>query len=269
MQLLPDEPVSETDDAFYYHGFKLDNIVFSCLHYIQFRMHGQIWWGKIHSIWVTKAGKKKMVEVQPFRNVPSDQRRTDYEEYDELYSVVGETMDIPASSVLPYECRLVWVPPHVADDQLITYVEENIGKPEYDDDKRNAKGGSSDEDDNDYEDELGNFIVEGDRWGFYQYATTTKNNVNSVEYSPSPQFIDLAMSTPKDTVARDDWHSSELCTYIFTHFIKPKYPELSTYAQCKENSRIDGFMTKLREMLSREERDLTSMYALCLSVQYG
>lgn len=260
--LLPEEPVSETDEAQYYHGFRLDNIVFACLHYIQFRKHGQIWWGKIHSIWVNKSDNKKMVEVQPFRNVPEDQRRTDYEEYDELYAVVGETVDIPAVSVLPYECRLAWVPPHVSDDDLIAYVEENIGKPEYKDDTRAVLQAPEEEDD----DNISDFIVQGDRWGFYQYAVNNKNN--TIDYSPSPQFTDLAMSISKEKVEQEDWHTSELCTYIFTNFIKPNHELLNTYEDCSQERKVKEFMDGIRAELLKDEKDLTKMYEMCLRVQY-
>lgn len=261
--LLPEEPVSETDEALYYHGFKLDNIVFACLHYIQFRKHGQIWWGKIHSIWVTKGDKKKMIEVQPFRNVPDEQRRTHYDEYDELYAVVGETIDVPAASVLPYECRLAWVPPHVADDDLIGYVEENIGKPEYKDDTRTLVQPLDDEE----EDGVGDFIVHGDRWGFYQYAVN--NKTDTVDYSPSPQFTDLAMSITKARVEEDDWHTSELCTYIFNNFVKPANELMHTYDDCLTEERIKGFMDGIRGELLKEQRDLTKMYEMCLGVKYA
>ena len=254
--------MSETDEALYYHGFKLDNIVFACLHYIQFRKHGQIWWGKIHSIWVTKSDNRKMIEVQPFRNVPDTQRRTHYDEYDELYCVVGETMDIPAASVLPYECRLAWVPPYVTDGDLISYVEENIGKAEYKDDTRAVVDVPVEEDD-----EIGDFIVQGDRWGFYQYAVNKKNN--TVDYSPSPQFTDLAMSIKKTRVEGDDWHTSELCTYIFTHFIKPTHELMHTYYDCSQDEKIKRFMDGVRVELLKDERDITTMYDMCLRAQYG
>lgn len=257
--------MSETDDALYYHGFKLDNIVFACLHYIQFRKHGQIWWGKIHSIWVNKSNRKKMIEVQPFRNVPDDQRRTNYDEYDELYAVVGETIYIPAASVLPYECRLAWVPPHVADDDLIAYVEENIGKPEYKDDTRTVAADNDDEEEGD--DDMGDFIVHGDRWGFYQYAVNNRND--SVNYSPSPQFTDLAMSTTKTQVEEDDWHTSELCTYVFDNFIKPANELMHTYDDCSQEGKVKGFMEGFRQELLQDERDLTKMYEMCLGVKYG
>lgn len=260
--LLPEEPVSVTDEALYYHGFKLDNIVFACLHYIQFRKHGQIWWGKIHSIWVTKSDNKKMIEVQPFRNVPENQRRTHYEEYDELYSVVGETIDIPASSVLPYECRLAWVPPHVPDNDIISYVEDNIGKAEYKDDTRAVVQAHDEEDD-----EIGDFIVQGDRWGFYQYAVNNKNN--TVDYSPSPQFTDLAMSISMTKVRGDDWHTSELCMYIFTNFIKPTHELMHTYDDCAQDEQIKRFMDGVRVELMKDDRDLTRMYEMCLSAKYG
>lgn len=258
--MLPEKPVSESDEALYYHGFKLDNIVFACLHYIQFRKHGQIWWGKIHSIWVTKSDNKSMVEVQPFRNVPDDQRRTDYEEYDELYAVVGDTIDIPAASVLPYECRLAWVPPHVADDDLINYVEDNIGKAEYEEDTRTSVVTEETED-------IGDFIVHGDRWGFYQYAVNNKDD--TVNYSPSPQFTDLAMSISKSQVSEDDWYSSQLCTYVFKNFIKPTYEAIHTYDDCSQEGRVKTFMDHFRQELMMEERDLTKMYEMCLEVRYS
>lgn len=212
-----------------------------------------------------------MLEVQPFRNVPDDQRRTDYEEYDELYSVVGQTIDIPASSVLPYECRLVWVPPHVSDQNLIAYVEENIGKPEYEDDTRAAiiadgeHGGNGDS--NDGDDDIRNFIVQGDRWGFYQYAVNDKSS--DVDYSPSPQFIDLAMSIDTDKVRQEDWYTSELCSYVFKNFIKPKFPAINTYEDCSHESVVKTFMDGIREELMKDERDITKMYEMCLCVQYG
>lgn len=267
IQLLPEEPVSETEDALYYHGFKLDNIVFSCLHYIQFRKHGQIWWGKIHSIWMTKNDRKEMIEVQPFRNVPDNQRRTDYEEYDELYSVIGKTIDIAASSVLPYECRLVWVPPHITDDDIIAYVEENIGKAEYDDDTRAV----TDSDDNDDFDDMGDFIVQGDRWGFYQYAINEDSTLTAgcIDYSPSPQFVDLAMSITKERLEQDDWYKSELSVYIFNNYIKTKYPAMNTYKDCIAVDAIDTFSEKMKEELLLDDRNITKMYAMCLGMVYG
>jgi len=203
-----------------------------------------------------------MIEVQPFRNVPDDQRRTNYEEYDELYAVVGETIDIPAASVLPYECRLAWVPPNVADDDLIAYVEDNIGKPEYKDDTRTVADVPDDD-----SDDIGDFIVHGDRWGFYQYAVNNKNS--TVDYSPSPQFTDLAMSISKNEVEQDDWHTSELCTYIFNNFIKPAHELMHTYSDCAEEGRVKEFMDGFREELLKEERDLTRMYEMCLRVKYA
>lgn len=204
-----------------------------------------------------------MIEVQPFRNVPDEQRRTHYDEYDELYAVVGETIDVPAASVLPYECRLAWVPPHVADDDLIGYVEENIGKPEYKDDTRTLVQPLDDEE----EDGVGDFIVHGDRWGFYQYAVN--NKTDTVDYSPSPQFTDLAMSITKARVEEDDWHTSELCTYIFNNFVKPANELMHTYDDCLTEERIKGFMDGIRGELLKEQRDLTKMYEMCLGVKYA
>ena len=213
-----------------------------------------------------------MIEVQPFRNVPEDQRRTDYEEYDELYSVVGETIEIPIASVLPYECRLVWVPPSVTDEDLIGYVEENIGKPEYEDDCRPHGDAHRCDIEDDTDDDIGDFIVHGDRWGFYQYAVrSTTSGTTVVDYSPSPQFTDLAMSITKEKVEQEeDWHTSELCTYIFNNFIKPRSPLMNnTYEECRRDDKIKAFVAEMRKELLVDERDLTKMYEMCLRVRYA
>ena len=95
------------------------------------------------------------------------------------------------------------------------------------------------------------------------------NKNNTVDYSPSPQFTDLAMSIPKTKVEGDDWHTSELCTYIFANFIKPTHELMHTYDDCSQEEKINGFMNGIRVELLKDERDLTKMYEMCLCAKYG
>lgn len=239
--LLPTKPWKETADAEYFHGFQKNNIVFSCLHYIQFRQHGEVWWGKLHAVWKEKSNGRVMCEVQPFQYVPESQERADCEDYDELYAVIDGTVEIPAAWICPHECVLCYVPPQVEDDMLIEYTENNIGKPEYPDDKRATCGDSDDDDDDDDAD----FIVNGERFGFYQYAVSESSD--EVVYAPPPQFVDKLMAHEQDD---------------FIAYVKDTY--------VKDPTGCDEFLDNIRGIIGSDSpQKISRTFSLCLSHQYG
>lgn len=245
IQCLPEKPWKTTEDAEFYHGFTKNQVVWGALHYIQFKRHGKVWWGKIQSVWKEKPSGRVMLEIQPFQYVPESQQRCDAEDYDELYAVLDSTEEIPAEWVCNHECSLCHVPPHVKDSGLVDYTEMNIGLSEYDTAKE----------DEELRDENGDgFIVEGEAWGFYQYAVPKEGE--GVVYAPSPQFVDLIMSYTKVT----NWMASPLVKYIQRNF---KQRETDKEKEVE-------FYRKMGHLLTSEDSPpVSSLYASCLSFQYG
>lgn len=243
--LLPSKPWKETPDAEYYHGFSKNNTLFSCLHYIQFRQHGEVWWGKLHAVWREKSNGRIMCEVQPFQYVPESQARTECNDYDELYAVIDGTVEIPAAWICPYECVLCYIPPEVKDDMLIEYTENNIGKSEYPEEQRRALYEDGDEEEYSEDDDDDDFIINGEQFGFYQYAVS--KDTDEIVYAPPPQFVDKLMANGQE----------DFIAYVKETFVKDE-------SDCEE------FLNKIRSVLGSDSaQKISRAYSLCLSHQYG
>ena len=290
-------PFAENDDGIYYHGFKVQGKVFSALNYCAFKesTSGETFFGKIQSIFHDKKTNLPMAEVSVFQFTPSDQKRTDSVEYNELWAVMNQTMEIPLSSIQNKEVALCHVPPEVNDKDLIDYVHKNIGKKEHDEAK--------DSDDEEEEDDMEDFIVNGDIMGFYQYGVTDDDELC---YAPPPQFADKYLSFQTSDV--EDKIEHEFSYYIAYEFILPQIkkhiihnepalnPEMvldcfytQQYAitdnkfyieiaegQLQVNCDIDdarkmtAFVFLLKTMLTNEEvPKLTDMYDFCLKFKLG
>lgn len=238
IRCLPEKPWKITEDAEFYHGFTKNQTVWSALHYIQFKRHGKVWWGKIHSVWKEKPSGRVMLEIQPFQYVPEDQQRSDSPDYEEMYAVLDATEEIPAAWVCDHECSLCYVPPHVKDMQLMKYTEENIGLGEY---------GEEDKGDDD------GFIVSGEAWGFYQYAVPKDGE--DVVYAPPPKFVDLVMSH----IGSKEWMESPLAKYIEENYKQRE----------EDKAKAVEFWRKMGHLLKSEDLPLSPVYSSCLAFQYG
>ncbi len=202
-------PFAEDEQTVSYHGFKKGGQVFSCLHYCRFvePKSKTPFFGKIHSVFYNKDQREKMAEVSVFQFVPEEQRRVQSDFYNELYAVMGDTMEIPLSCISPAEVSILHVPHTVNDDSLLSYVEVNIGKNEYTDDE--ASDGGEDDD-------MEDFIVNGDVFGWYRDCIDAKTD--KIEPSPPPKFVDKYLSFETE---RDDKLSHEFVTYLREQFVEP------------------------------------------------
>ena len=131
-----------------------------------------------------------------------ERRVPDCVEFEECWSVVDATVEVPIRDVLDKEVRLVWVPPDVLPEDVEAYVDANIGKKEYVDS------------DDDSDDSMSDFIVEGEEWGWYQLAVDPDSD--AVRCAPSPQFVDLWMSFDPE----HGWQS-EFLTHVTKEFWAP------------------------------------------------
>ena len=203
-------PFAENSDGIYYHGFKVQGKVFSALNYCAFKeeQSGELFFGKIQSIFHDKKTNLPMAEVSVFQYVPETQKRTNSSEYNELWAVMNETIEIPLSSIESKEVSLVHVPATVTDVDLLTYVDDNIGKTEHEED---------DSDDEDSDDDMSDFIVKGEVFGFYQYAV---DDDDTVHYAPPPKFADKFMSF--ETTDDDAKMTHEFVEHVKNRYIAPK-----------------------------------------------
>jgi len=277
------ESWAEDSAAIYYHGFKTKGKVFSALNYCIFRESktGELFFGKIQSIFLEKSTDTPMAEVSVFQYTPDDQKRTEIEEYNELWAVLDDTMEIPLSSIQSKEVALCYVPPTITDNHLLDYVHKNIGKKEHDE--------AIDSDDEEEADDLADFIVNGDVMGFYQYGVTADDVVH---YAPPPQFADKYLSFQTTT---ENKLEHEFAYYITNNYILPQIKQFAsasnparmldaiftqtyhiannaffledTQIECdiEHVKRIAAFVLLLKTMLVADETPkLTDMYNFCL-----
>jgi len=193
--------------------------VFGPLCYCRFAYAGVNYFGKIHSCWEDTQKHVAMAEVQPFRyrknghTFPQDELAT----YREVVSVVGECMEIPISSILSDSALVCWVPHTIIrgdGDRLFDYVESSIGKPEH----LLADDGDSDADDDD------DFIVDGEIFGWYQFAVS--GDSTAVRLAPPPQFIDMWM-TYEPPPPGEAWYEQQFPRYVFNEFFKDRFAPLA------------------------------------------
>lgn len=205
-------PFSEDEQTVSYHGFKKSGQVFSCLHYCRFTepKSKTPFFGKIHSVWYDKAEHEKMAEVAVFQFVPEERRCVQSDIYNELYSVHGDTMDIPLSCISPVEVSILHVPHTIRDTSILSYVDSNIGKDEYTDEESSDNGEEEDDDD------MGDFIVNGDVFGWYRDCIDAKTD--KIQPAPPPQFCDKFLSFETE---RDNKLGHEFVTYLRDEFVEP------------------------------------------------
>ena len=197
-------PCANTDNGIYYPGFKQNGTVFSCLHYCRFTepTSNLIFFGKINSVFQDKETDRAMAEVAVFQYVPVERRLIESDTYHELYLVLGDTMEIPISSIAATEVSIVHVPSNVIN--IESYIDQNIGKAEYSD---------GDESDGDSDDK--DFIVRGDVFGFYKFCINTMTD--KIDVAPPPKFVDAYLSF--ENASRSINH--EFVELIFQEFIEP------------------------------------------------
>jgi len=202
------EPYAYSEDSIYYHGFKKGGVVFSALHYIVFNHKEQQFFGKIQSVFQDNTLDMKRAEVSVFQFVPDDGTDRGNENYHELWSVVGDTIEISLSSIEAKEVAIVHVPPTIKDEDIMEYVDENIGKVEH-----------SEEEESDYDsdDDMSDFIVKGEVFGFYQYSVDQNDKIH---YAPPPKFSDKCLSF--ETMDPEDKLSHEFVEYLKYKYIAPK-----------------------------------------------
>ena len=202
------ECFAETEDARFYHGFRQGGHVFSALQYIIFNHEGRQFFGKVHSVFFDKILEMNRVECSVFRFPDGADRGND--DYPELWAVSDETMEIPISSIEPFDVTIVHVPVTVADEQIIDYVDANIGKSEHEE-------GRDSDSDYDSDDDMSDFIVNGDYFGFYQYSVDQDNKLH---YAPPPKFSDKYMSF--ESMDDDEKLTHEFITHVKTIYIVPR-----------------------------------------------
>jgi hypothetical protein len=200
--------IEENNHGVHYHGFKVRGQVFSCLHYCTFTepVSKKKFFGKIQSVFQDKHTHENMLEVSVFQYVPDCKKRVESDLYNELYMVVGNTMEIPISCVAPAEVSVLHVPHMITSENILSYVDVNIGKAEYTDDEES-----------DMEDDDMDFIVNGDVFGWYQECIDAKTDI--VKYAPPPKFVDKYMAF--ETVPQNERLEHEFTNYLFEEFLKP------------------------------------------------
>ncbi len=144
------DPVHTDENGVYYHAFRRQDVVMGPTRYCRFKTRGGTFFGKIHSCWRDNATRVAMAEIQPFVYAGGER---DFGDYPELHMVVGGTIEVAITTIMPIDVRLLHVPADIADADIADYVESNIGLSEY----------SEDEDDD-------GFIVKGDAWGWYSHT---------------------------------------------------------------------------------------------------
>ena len=197
------------DDAIFYHGFKIAGEIFSVLHYIKFHHKSRDFFGKLQSVFYDKKDDIKKAEVVVFQFVRDDcdfDRGND--DYHEVWVVENETMEIPLSSISPTEITLVHVPANVKDDDVLTYVDNNIGIVEHDE-------GADSDSDSDPDNDMSDFIVKGEVFGFYQYSIDQNDELH---YAVPPRFSDKFLSFETS----DDRMRHEFVDYLKEKYIFPK-----------------------------------------------
>jgi len=286
---------AENDDGEFYHGFKKNGVVFSALHYCMFteEKSNQKYFGKIHSVFLDKDSGKKMVEITVFQYTPLDQKRTDSDTYNELWMVLENNIEIPISSIEAQEISILHIPATVTDSHLLSYVEKNIGKPEHQE---------YEDSDDESTDSMDDFIVNGDIYGFYQYAVDNAND--KIEYAPPPQFYDKFLSF--ETTDIEERIKHEFVKHLQDQYIQPKmncfeeqfiltdqeiihtlmnqqyliknekfYVEGESgqvHLQCdlEPTKRLTAFVFLLKTMLTKEEvPNVIDMYNFCLKFKYS
>lgn len=202
------EPCAFSEDATYYHGFKKGGTVFSALHYVVFNHKGQQFFGKIQSIFKDVQEDKKMAEVSVFQFPAEDGADRGNGDYHEVWAVLHDTMEIPISAIEAKEVTLVHVPPNISDDKILEYVDENIGKVEHEE---------GEDSDYDSDDDMSDFIVKGEVFGFYQYGIDQNDKLH---YAPTPKFSDKYLSF--ESIDDDDKLQHEFVEHLKYRYIAPK-----------------------------------------------
>jgi len=202
------EPCAFSEDAIYYHGFKKAGQVFSVLHYIIFNHKGQQFFGKLQSVFQDKTLDMKRAEVAVFQFVPDDGTDRGNEDYHEVWAVLKDTMEISLSVIEPKEVTIVHVPPTIADSKILEYVDTNIGKIEHEE---------GEDSDYDSEDDMSDFIVKGEVFGFYQYGVDQNDKLH---YAPPPKFSDKYLSF--ETTEDSEKLGHEFVEYLKYNYISPK-----------------------------------------------
>lgn len=246
---------TDVDGTIYYHGFRRNSLVISPLMYVLFKDPGSSLelYGKVHSVFQTIGGEPSC-EIQVFTYVPDDEMRTDGSAFDECYVVHGDTITVELKNVSSQEVNVVWVPPEIADEDLVSYVDAHLGDDEYPD------SGADDSE----EDEDRDFIVKGEQWAFVQYAIDAEKP-GEVFYAPPPQFTDAWMSKTKD-----DGMDGDLARYVRDHFWEPavqkRWPGVNPAAlflQEKTDDYCDAFRAAFMQLV-HSDASIREAHALCL-----
>lgn len=198
------ESFAETDEAIFYHGFKIGGQIFSALNYIVFNHEKRQFFGKIQSIFFDKILEMNRAEITIFQFPCKEGIDRGNEEYSEIWMVQDNTMEISLSAIESTEVSIVHVPPSISDDQLLEYVSENIGKYEHSEER---------DSDEESDDEMSDFIIKGEIFGFYQYSVDANEKLH---YAPPPIFADKFMSFQTTEMA-------ERLTHEFVEHIKYDY----------------------------------------------
>ena len=279
------DPAHETDDAVFYHGFEINGVVFSALRYCVFTDDtSEIeFFGKIHSCFRNKKTNDNEVEMQVFQHVPNNERRVDSETgYHELFVVLGDTTTVTIDNIRPQQVGMVWVPATIGDDNILNFVEQNAGKPEYPDSDDESVGSMDD------------FIVDdSELFGFFQYGLADDKLV----YAPPPQFTDAYMTFEND---ENRTLQSDLSVFIVERFLNNKLadtlvshtpslvPALYNDKVSVQNMtvqyngqthqlknamgfrQITAFVTLLKAMLTAEALPpVEKLYEFCLRFEHG
>lgn len=263
----------------YYHAFNVGGTVFGPLCYCRFVYAGVNYFGKIHSCW-EDTQQVAWAEVQPFRyrkngrTFPQDEVAA----YREVVAVVGECMEIPISTILSESALVCWVPHTIDGDQLFDYVESNVGKPEHAlDDESDS---DSDEDDD--------FIVDGEVFGWYQFAVSGESA--AIRPAPPPVFIDLWMAFEQGE-GEVAWYNAPFSRYVFDKFLKDRFvplapspgetmalfamvekgeaPRMGDAAKDAEMRACSAFVASIKRGLLGGDMDAHVLFDLCVAFSTG